>query len=239
MLLPSLLVPMLPSWLDPQKIVTSAGGWALWAVALIVFAECGLAIFFMPGDSLLFTVGMFIAGGGVAGAPVINFGGNRGLTLVISLAVLMVAAILGNLCGFLIGWVSEDSLFKPRPGVLGKLLDPKHVTQTHAFFARHGASALILARFVPIVRTFVTMVAGVGRMDVKHFMKYTAIGGVSWVLLVTLLGYWLGNISVIRNNIDVALALIVVVSVLPMFIEYLRHRRAAASARSAQSDVQN
>ncbi|HWI00952.1 MAG TPA: VTT domain-containing protein, partial [Propionibacteriaceae bacterium] len=115
----------------------------------------------------------------------------------------------------------------PRKGLMGKILNPKYVTKTHDFFERYGNRALILARFVPLVRTFVTLVAGVGRMDFRKFIAYTAIGGVLWVCGVTTLGYYLGNIGFIRNNIEAVLILIVLVSLVPMAIEFLLHRRRA------------
>ena len=113
-------------------------------------------------------------------------------------------------------------------------------TKTHEFFERYGSRALILARFVPLVRTFVTLIAGVGKMSFRRFISYTAVGGVLWVAFVTLLGFFLGNISFIRKNIDLVLVLIVLVSVIPMGLEYLNHRRqakAAAPARAVAEEV--
>ena len=110
----------------------------------------------------------------------------------------------------------------------GRILNPKYVVRTQAFFDRYGSRALVLARFVPIVRTFVTLVAGVGRMDFRRFIGYTAIGGVLWACGVTILGYFLGNVEVIKNNIDAVLVLIVLVSLIPMGVELLLHRRRIA-----------
>ena len=203
---------LLPSWMDPERIVTAFGPWALWGVAFIVFAECGLFAI-LPGDSLLFTVGILTATGAVHHS------------MVFVCAVLTVAAVLGNVTGYWIGrWIGPP-LFKPRGGLVGRILDPKHVVRTHAFFDRYGSRALVLARFVPIVRTFVTLVAGVSRMDFRKFIGYTAIGGVLWACGVTILGYFLGNVGVIKDNIDAVLVLIVLVSLIPMGVEYLLHRR--------------
>jgi membrane-associated protein len=117
---------------------------------------------------------------------------------------------------------------------MGKLFKPEYVEKTHTFFARYGNRALILARFVPLVRTFVTLVAGVGKMDFRPFITYTAIGGVIWVFGVTLAGYFLGNIPFIKDNIEAVLIVIVLLSLLPMGVEYLKHRRQPKAGSTAQ-----
>ena len=216
---------VLPSWLDPAVLIHMLGNWWLWGVAFIIFAECGL-FSILPGDSLLFTVGLFAAEGAV------TFG-SKPVTLGVVFVVLTVAAILGNVVGYWIGYVIGPPLFKPRQSWIGrKLFAPQYVTKTHEFFDKYGSRALILARFVPLVRTFVTLVAGVGRMSFRRFIFFTAIGGVVWVALVTLLGFFLGNIAFVRTNIDVVLVLIVLVSLLPMGVEYLRHRREKKATRA-------
>ncbi len=217
---------LLPDWLDPEQIIATAGPWALWVVALIVFAECGL-FSILPGDSLLFTVGMFIAGGLAGGAPAISYG-SRGFTLGLALGVLTVAAILGNVVGYYMGRIIGPPLFKPRKGFWNKVFDPKYVDMTHRFFDKYGAQALILARFVPLVRTFVTLIAGVGKMPFRRFIFYTAIGGVLWVWLVTILGFFLGQLPIVKNNLEIAIVLIVLVSILPMVVEYVLQKRRAA-----------
>ena len=116
---------------------------------------------------------------------------------------------------------------------MGKIFKQSYVDKTHEFFERYGNRALILARFVPIVRTFVTLVAGVGRMDFRKFIIYTAIGGILWVTIVTVAGYYLGNVPFIKNNIEAVLVLIVFVSLIPMLVEYLLHRRRAKKAAAA------
>ncbi|MDR1449769.1 MAG: VTT domain-containing protein [Propionibacteriaceae bacterium] len=215
----ALLVPLLlPSWLDPEVIITSLGNWALWGVALIVFAECGI-FSILPGDSLLFAVGMFTALG------TIRFGGGAWTTMAVVWGVLIAAAVLGNVSGYWIGRVIGPPLFKPRSGLAGKLFDPKHVERTHGFFEKYGSKALILARFIPLVRTFVTLIAGVSKMNWRSFISYSAVGGVAWVLIVTLAGYFLGDIPIIKNNFEAAAVVIVLVSVLPMAWEYVKHRR--------------
>jgi membrane-associated protein len=215
------LTPMLlPSWMDPEHLLQTFGPYALWGVAFIIFAECGLFAI-LPGDSLLFTVGIFTALGAIHH------------TLLFVCLVLIVAAVLGNVCGYWIGRLIGPPLFHPRPGLMGKIFKQSYVDKTHEFFERYGNRALILARFVPIVRTFVTLVAGVGRMDFRKFIIYTAIGGILWVTIVTVAGYYLGNVPFIKNNIEAVLVLIVFVSLIPMLVEYLLHRRRAKKAAAA------
>ena len=212
-----LLTPMLlPSWMDPEYLIHAAGPYALWVTTFIIFAECGLFAI-LPGDSLLFTIGLFVAADTlVPHTP-----------LWVACLVLTVAAVAGNISGYWIGRLIGPPLFKPRGGLIGRILNPKYVARTHDFFEKYGNRALILARFVPIVRTFVTLVAGVSRMNFRHFISYTAIGGVLWACGVTVAGYFLGNVSLIKNNIDAVLVLIVLVSVIPMGVEFLLHRRRA------------
>ena len=213
--LTGLLPLLLPSWMDPEQLVRSFGPWALWGVAFVVFAECGLFAI-LPGDSLLFTVGLLTASGVVPHS------------MVFVCVVLTIAAIAGNVVGYWIGRLIGPPLFKPRTGLVGRILNPNYVEQTRVFLDRYGSRALVLARFVPIVRTFVTLVAGVSRMDFRKFIGYTAIGGVLWACGVTILGYFLGNVSLIKNNIDAVLVLIVLVSLVPMAVEFLLHRRRVA-----------
>ena len=217
------LTPMLlPSWMDPDYLIRAAGPYALPVTAFIIFAECGLFAI-LPGDSLLFTIGLFVAAETlVPHTP-----------LWLACLVLTVAAVAGNISGYWIGRLIGPPLFKPRTGLMGKILHPKYVAKTHDFFERYGNRALILARFVPIVRTFVTLVAGVGRMNFRHFILYTAIGGVLWACGVTIAGYFLGNIPLIKNNIDIVLVLIVAISLIPMGVEFLLHRRRAKHEAAA------
>lgn len=231
-LLPQLVLAplLLPDWLDPAYLIHALGNWALWGVALIIFLEC--AIFpVLPGDSLLFTVGMFIA----MNPPSITFPGMEPWqVLIVSCVVLTIAAIAGNVAGYWLGHLVGPALFRPRQGFLGKVFAPKYVDQTHELLGRYGNRALVLARFVPFVRTFVTLIAGIGRMDFKPFITYTAIGGVIWAVGVTMLGFFLGNAPLIRDNIDAVLVLIVLVSVLPMAIEAFRERRRQRAATGVE-----
>lgn len=202
---------LLPSWLDPEVILRAMGPWAVAVLCLIVFAECGLLVgFFFPGDSLLFTAGLFVATGAI----------QTPLWLVCALAT--VCAFAGNVCGYWIGAKAGPALFS-KPD--SKLFKQEYVDKTHEFFDKYGARAIVMARFVPIVRTFITAMAGVGRMDAKRFFLYSAIGGVLWATGVTILGYFLGQIEFVRTNIEAMAILIVLVSVVPIAIEMLKARR--------------
>ncbi len=222
LLLQLALVPLLlPDWLDPAVIIQNLGNWALWGVALLVFIECAIWPI-LPGDSLLFTVGMFIATGSITFGALASWE-----VLLVSCAILTVAAVAGNVAGYWLGHLIGPPLFKPRTGFWGKVFDPKYVDKTHELLRRYGDRALVLARFVPLVRTFVTLIAGIGRMNFKYFIIYTAIGGVAWASGVTILGFFLGRIDFIARNIDLVLVAIVLISVLPMVFEALRARRQA------------
>ncbi|MEP7115216.1 MAG: VTT domain-containing protein [Ilumatobacteraceae bacterium] len=197
-------------WLDQ-------GGLAL--AALIIFAETGLLIgFFLPGDSLLFIAGF------LASKP-------KGLphlpSLALVLPVLIVSAFVGNQVGYLIGRRFGPSVFD-RPD--SRLFSQRNVTRTQEFFDHHGTKALVLARFVPIVRTFVPVLAGVGKMNQRTFITANAFGAVLWAGGVTVLGYFLGQVEAVKNNIELAAIAVVAVSLLPVGIEFLRHRRAAQAA---------
>lgn len=212
----------LPSWLDPEVILRGMGGWALLVLCLIIFAECGLLVgFFLPGDSLLFVAGLFVATGAI----------ETPLWLVCVLVT--VCAFVGNMCGYWIGSKVGPALFnKPN----SKLFKREHVDKTHEFFEKYGARAIIMARFVPIVRTFITATAGVGRMDAKKFFTYSAIGAVLWATGVTVLGYFLGEISFIEKNIDVMAVLIVLISIIPIVIEVAKARREKKHAAQLAND---
>lgn len=213
------LTPMLlPSWFNPDYLINQVfGQYALWGVAFVVFAECGLFAI-LPGDSLLFTVGLFVSLGTI----------HHPLWFVC--VVLTLAAVAGNVCGYWLGRLIGPPLFRPRTGLMGRIFKQKYVSQTEAFFERYGNRALILARFVPVVRTFVTLVAGVGRMDFRRFITFTAVGGIAWACGVTIAGYYLGQIDVIHRNIEAALILIVLVSLIPVAVEFLLARRRAQTA---------
>jgi len=194
-----------PDWLDPQSLISTFG---LIGILVIVFAECGLLIgIFLPGDSLLFTAGLLVAEG-FLGQP---------LWLVCLL--ISAAAVAGNQAGYAIGRRAGPAVFR-RPN--SRVFRQEYVEKTSAFFETYGGRAIVLARFVPIVRTFITVMAGAGRMDYRKYTTYTLIGGVLWGTGVTVMGYFLGQVPFIRNNIEMMLLALVAVSVLPMALELLR-----------------
>lgn len=200
-----------PQWLNPEYILNSFGDIAFWVVVGIIFAECGLLIgFFLPGDSLLFVTGLFIATGAIS------------MNIALACLILFLAALLGNMTGYWIGLKAGPALFS-KPD--SKLFKQKYVEHTQNFFTKYGARAIIMARFVPVVRTFITAFAGVGKMAFGKFMTFSAIGALLWAVLITLAGYFLGNIEFVKKNLELILILVVVVSVIPIVIEYTRHRR--------------
>lgn len=203
-------------FLSPENILNWLGPWALVGVAFIIFAECGLLIgFFLPGDSLLFITGLFVAQNFI----------EQSIWLVVF--VLTVMAVVGNLVGYWIGRAVGPKLFdKPD----SKIFKQEYVEKTHEFFEKYGARAIILARFVPIVRTFITAIAGVAKMDFRKYALYSTIGGILWAAGITLAGYYLGNFPIVKDNIEIVLILVVLVSILPIVIEYIKHRREGKSA---------
>ncbi|MEU5624895.1 VTT domain-containing protein [Streptomyces tendae] len=213
-----------PEWISPDYLIET---FSLPGILLIVFAESGLFAF-LPGDSLLFTAGLFVAQGEYISQP---------LWLVCTLIV--AAAVLGDQVGYMIGKFFGPKLFS-RPN--SKLFKQENLEKAHEFMEKYGPKAIVLARFVPIVRTFAPIVAGAGRMKYRTFLTYNVIGGVAWGTGVTLAGYWLGQIEFIRTNVEAILVLIVVVSVVPIAIEYLRERkkkqRAAATAPATPAPQQ-
>jgi membrane-associated protein len=203
-----------PQWLDPNYLLGALGGLLVPIVAVIIFAECGLLIgFFLPGDSLLFPLGLFIAHGTVH------------TPLWIACLVMSACAVLGNIVGYGIGWLIGPKLFN-KPD--SRLFRREYVDRTHVFFERYGVQAIFLARFVPIIRTFITAVAGVGRMERGKYFGVSIIGGIVWASAVLVAGYFLGQIAWISNHIDLILVLIVLISVIPVVIEWARHRRELA-----------
>ncbi|MBS6072096.1 MAG: VTT domain-containing protein [Actinomyces urogenitalis] len=225
--LPTMPAPALgPDWLDPAHIITTfvgwIGPWAILGVMLVIFAETGLLVgFFLPGDSLLFTLGMFVAMGEAdptKGVPV---------HIWIAAPLVWLAAIAGNQTGYFIGHKAGPAIFN-KPD--SRLFKQEYVERTSAFFARHGGKAVTLAQFVPIVRTFTPVMAGVGKMHYRHFLGFNLLGATFWAFGITWLGYFLGNITWIQENIDMMILAIVFVSLLPMIISGLVSRLKARRA---------
>ncbi|MFI2372441.1 DedA family protein [Streptomyces sp. NPDC018833] len=210
-----------PSWLDPDYLITTFG---LIGVLVIVFAESGLLIgFFLPGDSLLFTTGLLVTAGKI----------DMPLWLVCTLIVL--AAVIGDQVGYLFGRKVGPALFK-RPD--SRLFKQENVEKAHDFFEKYGPKSLVLARFVPIVRTFTPIIAGVSRMNYRSFVTFNIIGGVLWGAGVTLLGAALGKVEFVHKNIEAILILIVLISVVPIAIEFLRARSKNKKEAAAAPDTE-
>ncbi|WP_238547149.1 DedA family protein [Actinoplanes friuliensis] len=199
----------MPSFLDPQHLISTFG---LIGILAIVFAESGLLIgFFLPGDSLLFTTGLLVADGTYLHQP-----------LWLICLLVSVAAVLGDQTGYLFGRRFGPALFR-RPD--SRLFKQENLTRARNFFDRYGARSIVLARFVPIVRTFTPIVAGASRMRYRTFLSYNVLGGSLWACGVTILGYFLGQVAFVRSNIELILIGIVLVSVVPVAVEVLRARR--------------
>jgi len=208
-----------PGWMDPNYLFDTYGGAFFWIALVFVFIECGLLFPFLPGDSLLFAVGLFIA----AGKPHLP-------TLYVAIPVLMVAAFLGNVVGYEIGRAVGVRLYERD----GRLVKRKYFDQSRAFFDKHGNKALVIGRFVPFVRTFITIVAGASRMERRRFFLWSGVGAVLWVLAITLAGYLLGSaFPAIGKNLDVAIVVLVILSLLPVAVEWWRHRDAIVEGADA------
>jgi membrane-associated protein len=195
-----------------QVIIQDYGGWTYLILFLIIFCETGLVVTpFLPGDSLLFAVGTFAAIGA--------------LDLVLVMTVMLVAAVLGDAVNYAIGARLGPAVFR-RDDV--RFLNRKHLERTHEFYERYGPVTIVIARFVPIVRTFAPFVAGVGRMSYGRFAVYNVAGALLWVVGITLAGWLFGNIPVVRRNFSLVVLAIIVLSILPGVIEgWRQHRRAS------------
>ncbi len=201
---------------DLEQILENGG---LLVLAAIVFAESGLLIgFFLPGDSLLFVAGFLASEAGKNVLPPIP----------LVILVTVIAAIVGDQVGYWFGKKVGPSLFD-RPK--SKLFNPAHVVRAHTFLEKYGNQTIVLARFVPIVRTFAPVVAGVGGMDYKTFVKFNIIGGIGWGAGVPLLGFLLGRIEVVKDRIEIAILAVVIISILPVVFEYISHRRGRSPSK--------
>jgi len=175
---------------------------------LIIFCETGLVVTpFLPGDSLIFTAAALAAMGM--------------LNIYVLVGLLMVAAILGDTANYEIGRVFGNKLIKIGGG---KLIKQEHLDKTHAFYEKYGGKAIIFARFIPIVRTLAPFVAGIGKMNYRHFISFNAIGGILWVLGVSALGYFFGNMPIVKNNFELVVIGIIIISIMPAVIEVLKSK---------------
>jgi membrane-associated protein len=198
---------------EPGAVITQ---WGMWGLALIIFLETGAMVFFLPGDSLLVVAGFYAAKGD--------------LNIVQLILILAPLAVAGDACSYFIGKTIGPHIFnRPR----SRLLKPQHLQAAHAFYEKHGGKAIIIARFVPIVRTFVPVVAGVGQMSYRRFAVFNVVGGIGWVTSMTLIGYLLGvEFPWLLQHIEKVIIVVVAVSLLPGAIEYMKARAAAQKSAS-------
>ena len=189
-------------------MIQTLGIWSYVIIFLIIFCETGLVVTpVLPGDSLLFAIGTFAALGS--------------FDIVMVLILLTIAAIAGDTVNYWIGNYLGPKVFHYEDS---RFFKKKHLERTHQFYEKHGGKTIIIARFIPIIRTFAPFVAGIGRMTYSKFLSYNVVGGILWIFSLTLAGYFFGNIPVVRNNFSLVIMAIVVISVIPGFIEYLRQR---------------
>jgi membrane-associated protein len=202
------------------EVIQAYGTWTYALLFTIVFLETGLVVTpLLPGDSLLFAAGTFAALGAL----------DVGLLFVL----LSVAAILGDTVNYAIGHYLGPKVFHYERS---RFFNPDHLRKTHQFYEKYGGKTIIIARFVPIVRTFAPFVAGIGAMTYMRFLAYNVIGGVLWVTVCLFAGYFFGNIPVVKNNFSLAIIAIVILSVMPAVVEYVRHRRESKRA-AADADT--
>jgi membrane-associated protein len=196
-------------------LIQDYGLWIYGILFLIIFVETGLVVMpLLPGDSLLFAAGTFCAG-------VVKNGETAELNLFLVLGLLIVAAILGDGLNYFLGKTIGLKVLQWKIGNR-QIVKQKYIDQTHAFYEKHGSKTIIIARFVPIVRTFAPFVAGIGNMSYQKFLRFNVIGGVAWVSGLTLLGYFFGNMSFVQKNFEVVIFGIVGLSLLPMVVEILK-----------------
>jgi membrane-associated protein len=217
------VLALLPDWLEAEHLIDTFGLLGIWA---IVFAESGLFFgFFLPGDALLFTAGFLASGPS-------SFPESLHLPLLPLIVGIWIAAIVGDQVGYLFGQRVGPALFS-RPD--SRFFKQSNVDKAHEFFEHHGPRAIVLARFVPIVRTFTPIVAGVSKMDYRTFVRWNIVGGTLWAWGVTLLGYFLGQVDVIEQNLEAVILLVVAISCIPIAHELLKARK--EKRHSALSDV--
>ena len=194
------------------SIISQYGTWTYGILFVVIFIETGLVVTpFLPGDSLLFAAGTFAALGS--------------LNVWFLVGLLMVAAVLGDAVNYTIGHYLGERAYNI------KWIKKEYLDKTHAFFEKHGGKAIFLARFVPIVRTFAPFVAGIGKMTYGYFATYNIVGGVTWVLTFTLLGYFFGNLEFVKRNFEFVIIAIILISVMPMAVEWWKARREAKAEK--------
>jgi membrane-associated protein len=209
----STTLALMPDFLDPIKLLGYFGAWALVGLLVVIFVESGLLFPVLPGDTLLFVAGMLAAGTAAAG--------HADFQLWQLLVFIPIAAVLGGQVGYFIGRYVGTAMFKPN----ARVLKQRYLDEAHAFFEERGPFAIVLARFVPIVRTLAPITAGAARMSYGSFTLFNVIGAVVWGIGLTLLGYGLGQFEVIQKLLEPIFILIALASVTPMLIEWYKRRR--------------
>jgi membrane-associated protein len=210
-----------------DKVLQLFGGWTYFVLFLVVFCETGLVVTpFLPGDSLLFATGAFAARGSFTLDGAFSNGGSAFALF----GLIAAAAVLGDTVNYWIGRKVGPRIFT-RTDV--RFLNRKHLDRTHAFYERHGGKTIIIARFVPIIRTFAPFVAGIGQMSYWRFISYNVVGGVAWVAIGIGAGFFFGNLEFVQKRFTLVIIAIVIVSVMPAVVEYLRERSRSRSAPPA------
>jgi membrane-associated protein len=200
-----------------SSLISSFGGWTYALLFLVIFCETGLVVTpFLPGDSLLFAAGAFAA--------------NDWLNVWVLFAGLSVAAIAGDTVNYWLGRKVGPKVFKSEGSLL---FNKKHLERTHAFYEKHGGKTIIIARFIPIIRTFAPFVAGIGEMSYVRFITYNFVGGIAWIAICLFGGYFFGNLPFVKKNFSLVIVAIVLLSETPAVIEVLRERARARRAKTA------
>jgi membrane-associated protein len=218
---------LMPDFLDPVTLIGYFGAWALVGLLVVVFIESGVLFPVLPGDTLLFVAGMLAAGTAAQADEV-----NANFALWQLLVFVPIAAVLGSQVGYWIGRSIGTSMFKPN----ARVLKQRYLDEAHAFFEQRGPFAIVLARFVPIVRTLAPITAGAARMNYAVFTLFNVIGALVWSLGLILLGYWLGQFEVIQKLLEPIFILIALASVTPLFIEWYKRRKAAKSVEGGTTE---
>jgi len=206
-----------------SAIIQQYGAWTYGILFVVIFIETGFVVMpFLPGDSLLFAAGTFAA--------------LKALNIVWLTALLAAAAVIGDTVNYWVGRYLGPRVFHKEKS---RIFKKEHLDRTHAFFEKYGGKTIIIARFVPIVRSFAPLVAGIGRMSYGKFIAYNVVGGVGWVVLLTGAGYFFGNIPVVRRNFSLVILAIIVISTIPAVTEALRHRRKKGPDKAGTQDHGN
>lgn len=207
------------------NLIRDFGPWIYGLLFLIIFAETGLVVTpFLPGDTLLFAAGMLSNASKSVPNP---------LNIYVVLLVLSVAPVVGDLCNYNLGRMLGRKLVAKK-----KILKPEHIEKTNKFFAKHGPKAIMLARWVPVVRTMAPFVAGIGEMPFKTFIRYSILGGLLWVWVCVGAGYFFGRIQVVRDNFEIAMLAMIAITVIPVIIEVVKARREAKHEALARSKAE-